>query len=417
MRRKTRGRKNIQIISFVLAATMLIGITACGPKNPPTEIDASTFSEEDQDPRNQAYYHFTVSRLLLLEKKFNESLTELEIAESYDTESAYIKYNLALIYISSGRVSEALDKLEKSIELNPNFAPSFTLLGKVYASSKDEEQRKKSVRILKRAVELNPGDAESLLFLGIIETEAGNYNAAEKHFKKITELYPDNERGFFFLARLYYEKGDFDNAEELYNKSLKLNPSFISALIELALVYEQQGRYEESENIYKSIISLYPNTLDTYVRYGNFLFRVNRKEDAREQFEKAESLDYQNPDLKLRLGLLYIEDKEFEKAIEEFRLMLVGNPNDEKAKYYLALSYIEIGNYQEALNLLDTISTDAEFYSESRVQKAFILEKKGDMDGSLKLIEQIHADDPNNEVVVNYLGRIYRKYGPRSGRN
>ncbi len=148
--------------------------------------------------------------------------------------------------------------------------------------------------------------------------------------------------------------------------------------------------------------------MDTYVRYGNFLFRVNRKEDAKEQFEKAESLDYQNPDLKLRLGLLYIEDKEFDKAIEEFQLILVGNPNNQKAKYYLALSYIEVGNYQEALNLLDTITPDMEFYNESRVQKAFILEKKGDLEGARKLVEKIYTDDPNNEIVVNYLGRVYR---------
>ncbi|MEK6224456.1 MAG: tetratricopeptide repeat protein, partial [Thermodesulfobacteriales bacterium] len=198
-------------------------------------------------------------------------------------------------------------------------------------------------------------------------------------------------------------------AEQLYNESLRLNPGFISALIELALVYEKQGRYEESENIYKSIITLYPGTFDTYVRYGNFLFRLNRKDDARQQFEKAENLDFQNPDLKLRLGLLYIEDGDFEKAIEEFQLILLSNPNDQRAKYYLALSYIEIDNYPQALNILDSISSDAEFYGESRVQKAFIYEKQGDINRSLEMMEQVYSSEPNNEVIVNYLGSVYQK--------
>ncbi|MEM7008025.1 MAG: tetratricopeptide repeat protein [Thermodesulfobacteriota bacterium] len=405
---RTIRKTHSHLSFFLVLAFLVLGMAGCGTKKPATEIDADTFSDSSLEPKSKSYYHFTVSRMLLLDRKFPESLSQLEIAETYDDNSAYLKYNLALMYISSGRIDDALEKLEKSIEIDPNHSQSFTLLGKIYASSKDSEQREKSIKILKRAVELNPRDAESLLFLGIIETEAGNYNSAEKHFKKITELYPDNERGFFFLARLYYEKGDFDKAEELYNESLQLNPSFVMALIELALVYEKQGRYEESENIYKSIISLYPNTLDTYVRYGNFLFRVNRKEDAQEQFEKAENLDYRNPDLKLRLGLLYIENREFDKAIEEFQLILLGNPNDEKAKYYLALSYIEVGNYTEALKLLETIDSDSELYNEIQVQKAFILEKQDDLEGSLKLMEKVYQNDPNNEIVVNYLGRTYR---------
>jgi len=209
-----------------LLGILIFTIFSCGPKNPSSDIEISTFSNADLEPRDRSYYHFTLSRVHFLNRNFGQSLRELEITESYDPDSAYIKYNLALLYISSGRLNEALDKLEKSIEINPNFAPSFTLLGKVYASSQDKDHKEKSVKILKRAVDLNPDDAESLLFLGIIETEAGNYSSAEKHFKKITELYPENERGFFFLARLYYEKGDLGSAERPYNESLKLNPNF-----------------------------------------------------------------------------------------------------------------------------------------------------------------------------------------------
>ena len=178
MHHKITRTIKFNFILFVLIGMMFLTLSACGPKNPPTDIEADTFSENNLEPKDQAYYHFTVSRLHLLNKNFSGSVTELEIAESYDPDSAYIKYNLALMYISSGRVNEALDKLERSIELNPDFGPSFTLLGKIYASSQDAEHKKKSVKVLKRAVELNPGDAESLLFLGIIETEAGNYGSA-----------------------------------------------------------------------------------------------------------------------------------------------------------------------------------------------------------------------------------------------
>ena len=132
-----------KFLLIALLGIFIIATYSCGPKNPSADIQADTFSEQDQEPRDRAYYHFTVSRVHFLNKRYNESLTEMEVAESYDPDSAYIKYNLALMYIASGRLNEALDKLEKSIEINPNFAPSFTLLGKVYASSQDEGQKNK----------------------------------------------------------------------------------------------------------------------------------------------------------------------------------------------------------------------------------------------------------------------------------
>ena len=82
----------------------IIAANSCAPKNPSADIQADTFTEQDQEPRDMAYYHFTVSRVHFLNKRFNESLTEMEVAESYDPDSAYIKYNLALMYIASGRL-------------------------------------------------------------------------------------------------------------------------------------------------------------------------------------------------------------------------------------------------------------------------------------------------------------------------
>ncbi len=294
---------------MLLLATIIILIAplyiSCAPKTPKdmAQTDASTLK-----PKSKAYYHFTVSRHHFINRRFAQSLRELELAEKYDPESAYLKYNLALIYISQGEVEKALSKLERSIELNPGFSPSYTLLGKVYAASENPEEKKKSVKIFKKAIELSPDDAESLLFLGIIQTESNDFESAEESFKKIIELHPDNEQGYYFLARLYYDSGNMTEAEKYYKEALAINDNFPSALLELALVYEKQGRIQESDHIYTNVIEIYPYSLEAYVRYGNFLYRVNRKQEAKEQFEKAKDLDYHNPDLKLRLGLLYIEN-------------------------------------------------------------------------------------------------------------
>jgi tetratricopeptide (TPR) repeat protein len=168
-------------------------------------------------------------------------------------------------------------------------------------------------------------------------------------------------------------------------------------------VYEKLGRPAESEKIYKDLISFYPLSLESYIRYGNFLFTVNRIEDAQEQFKKAEQLDSQNPDVKLRLGLLYLEERDYDKAIEEFNIVLIENPDDEMVKYYLALCYTETDRFDEALNLLNDIRNDSSFYDDALVQKAYIYEKRGQLDDALK--------NPNHADALNFIGYSYAEMG------
>src|SRR3990170_2817297 len=344
------------LLKMLLVIFLLIQTYSCANKSIENQVKVDTSKKaEPQSEKYEAYYHFSLSRLNFLRGNFEEAIREIETAEKYDPNSAYIKYNIAVIYMSVNRYTEALYKLEESVRVNPGFAPSHTLLGKIYASSEDPEKKKRGVKELKMAIELDPNDSEAHLFLGIIETESKEYDKAEISFKRVIELIPDDERGYYFLGRL--------------------NPVYPSALLDLAIIYEKQGKLDESENIYKELVTLFPSSFDAYVRYGNFLFRINRLSEAAIQFKKAQQLDYQNPDLKLRLGLLYLEKEEYEKAIEEFQLILFGSPEDERAKYYLALCYTQIGRSDE----------------------------------SLKMIKEALKHDPDNEQIVNYLGALYRK--------
>ena len=99
MHPKIRRTKKTSYVLFAIFGIMIIALSSCGHKNPSTEIEANTFSENSLEPKDRAYYHFTLSRYHLLNQRFADSLTELEITETYDPNSAYVKYNLALLYI------------------------------------------------------------------------------------------------------------------------------------------------------------------------------------------------------------------------------------------------------------------------------------------------------------------------------
>jgi tetratricopeptide (TPR) repeat protein len=365
--------------------------------------------DESLPSRYDAYYHFSLSMLYQERRDIVSALREMELAEGYDPDSALIKHNLAMMYLSLNRLDKSISKLTEALDLNPNYIPARALLGKIYASSNDPKKKREGIRELEKSIELESEDVDVYLFLGNVYTENKEYDKAQKILTKATELAPDDERAYYFLGRLYLEKGALEESVAYYKQALERNPSYPLALVDIARVYEKLGRPVESEKIYKDLIFFYPLSLESYIRYGNFLFTVNRIADAAEQFKKAEQLDSQNPDVKLRLGLLYLEERDYDKAIQEFNIVLIGNPDDERVKYYLALCYTETDRFDEALNLLNDIASDSNFHDDSLVQKAYIYEKRGQLDEALKIMQETTERLPDNEILINYLGGLYRK--------
>jgi tetratricopeptide (TPR) repeat protein len=64
---------------------------------------------------------------------------------------------LASLLIATGRVQEAIAKLQRGIDLIPYDAELYRLLGKSYLS---QNQTAEALAILKRATEIFPGDEE-----------------------------------------------------------------------------------------------------------------------------------------------------------------------------------------------------------------------------------------------------------------
>lgn len=54
--------------------------------------------------------------------------------------------------------------------------------------------------------------------------QSGDYNNAEKEFKRITTVMPDNPWGWFLLGDLYSELGRINNAKECYRRVLSIVP-------------------------------------------------------------------------------------------------------------------------------------------------------------------------------------------------
>ena len=79
--------------------------------------------------------------------------------------------------------------------------------------------------ILQNALLSSPSDPSLMTNLAIVETEQGQYKAAEILYQKVTQLYPSQFLGYYNLGRFYQTLGRVDEARQAFEMCLKLVPN------------------------------------------------------------------------------------------------------------------------------------------------------------------------------------------------
>ncbi len=149
------------------------------------------------------------------EKAFKKAM---EIA----TDDPVVRYNLAQVYLSQGRLDDAMDMLSQGVALDPASPQLQLLYGKVLAVKGrliDAEQA------LAKAAELAPLNASTWLNLGQVRYMRKKYEQAIDALEKAVELDPlGYPEAYFYLGRAHLDLGHVEEARLNFTKAIKLSP-------------------------------------------------------------------------------------------------------------------------------------------------------------------------------------------------
>jgi tetratricopeptide (TPR) repeat protein len=132
----------------------------------------------------------------------------------------------------SGRTAEAIEQLREATRTDPEFAPSFRLLGmfEVQGGQTGPEAR----AALEKAVFLDATDARAYYWLGQLQLLIKNYDGAEKDFSASLNLQPQSAQALLGHAKALAGGGRADSALDEFRALLKLDPASAGALLGVA---------------------------------------------------------------------------------------------------------------------------------------------------------------------------------------
>ncbi|MGE0113357.1 MAG: type IV pilus biogenesis/stability protein PilW [Steroidobacteraceae bacterium] len=160
-----------------------------------------------------------------------------------DMESA-AAYNLQLgiDYFRQGNLSEAKEKLDRSLEQNPRNTQAYVASGMLYDRLGEP---RKADRYFAKAVSMEPENAEVINSYAVFLCRKGDYAKGEQMALQAAAnpLYKTPEAAYLNAGNCALDAGRNVNAEEHFRRALSLRPNFAAALLQMAELEFNAGNY------------------------------------------------------------------------------------------------------------------------------------------------------------------------------
>jgi len=137
------------------------------------------------------------------------SPSEVALAHGLAPLSHIISRDLGRVYVFAGQHREAIQQLEQTLELEPNFVPALFFLGTAFAMEKRYDE---ALAVLHRAADLSGGKPHLLAALGHTYAVCGQIDAAMRILDRLREQGEQRYVSPYNLAVIYAGLGEVDTA-------------------------------------------------------------------------------------------------------------------------------------------------------------------------------------------------------------
>jgi tetratricopeptide (TPR) repeat protein len=248
----------------------------------------------------------------------------------------------------------------------------------------------------------------------------GDYiNKAVEHYRQALKLDPNAGVVFEELTDLYIQTNRLRDAISEAEELLRQRPENIEARKMLGRIYTrligdpQQGKINEANlksaiEQYRKLTEADPKDSESWLTLGK-LYRVSRESvEAEKAFNAALAADPASDDALTQLALLYSDLGDTQRAIEKLKAATDKSPN-ERSLAALASAYEQMREYKKAAEVLKRALDIAPDNGRIKRMLAQNLLMSDDLDGSLKLFQELAAEEPKDPALRLRISEIYRQ--------
>ena len=355
-------------------------------------------------PYARAYYYFALAQLNLKQGDVNEALWCMDEAIKADSQSAYLKIEMANLLMIKKDYDKALAMIKQVLEQQPDNIQGLTLAGRIYQRKQDMTSAKAA---FEKALALNPTDPGIYLLLGRIYWNENDLENAGRIFGQMVKQLPDSYVAQYFNGKVLLGQGKQDLAEAAFLRALEIDPTLQEPRNELLKIYQNQNRKEKITQTYRAILEYNPDNYKAVLGLSLHYRSMGRQAQAKALLKDLGRRSESDGSIISAVYESYLEPKKYETAAWILENMLPGSPHSSDLHYLAGVAYEGLARNQAALKHLLQVRHDSRFYNNAVVNSAFLYHDLGKIDRAIAVIQKALTYSPHNADYFLYLGSFY----------
>ena len=349
------------------------------------EAPLSAGPDKEQDDLRKAYTSYALACLAEIDGRYPEAESLLREALQRDKDSPYLVLKLSEILAKRGSMQDALAAAQRAVNLDPSDLMARGFLAQLYSQLQEFEL---AISQYREILANDPDNKDVRLQLVTLLIRSKDYEAALDELSILTHKEPGLIVAHYYEGKINLELKEYDKAEKAFLRVLKLNASFFPALFDLAALYATSGKLDMAVETYQKILLSDPTETTARERLIALYYKMGQKDLAEKHLNEMKELIGPGNEKRRRLGLLYLRYGKLKESIDELTAIVSAWPDDQEARYYLGAALEESEDLDEAYKNFDLVTPENEYFANSRVHMAYILEKQEKTGEAIGLLRQ-----------------------------
>ncbi|PID40866.1 MAG: hypothetical protein CR984_00965, partial [Proteobacteria bacterium] len=246
--------------------------------------------------------------------------------------------------------------------------------------------------LVRHYLDKNKYEAAAIIIAGMLDTPQPN---------------PD----LFYLAGVAL---DGDNRKQAAIDALRKVPPtsrfFQSAAIHAALLYQEMEQLQTAIAFLQETVDKAPQNPEFRLYLGSFYEQTQAYQEAEAILKSGLELDPRHSRIFFRLGVVYDKWGRKDESIAAMKQVIQLDPENANALNYLGYTYADMGvNLDQAEQLIRKALAHKPGDGYITDSLAWVYYKRGEFDKALPLLEEAARLVPEDPIVKEHLGDVYRQ--------
>ena len=347
---------------------------------------------EGYELRGFAFYH---------KKQFTDAIVAFQKAVSIRPRTSSY-YFLALCHFNSGEPEQAMNQLQRALDLNPSFAQARVLMSLIHLR---KGKLNDSVSEIKRALALDDENAYAHSVLGSAYLAKGMSSEGLAELNRALELDPNLidaylKKGAFELGRGKTREGEAELAA-----AVRIDPDLLTSRIMLASSYLKRNEYAKAIETARQGMRNQKTDAVLYNIIADALLRQRKRTDAISALQKAKEADPGYEISYFKLAALHRLAGDQAKALEELKTLADRSPASAQAQLTLAALYENQGKEKEARECYERARKTGTPAAAIEVVRYFL--RRQQFDTAIQTLDEAIQKNPSAPALLLMKGEVF----------